>query len=202
GKVIRTLELPPAKQLAEPITVNLSDVVVPGANTIELMRGPGAPRASAQLVSTFYVPWMHSDAGIASTQAPGDSDRLQLGVSFDKTKAAVDEEIRCTVETQRIGFRGYGMMLAEIGLPPGADVDRASLEKAATDSGWTLNHYDVLPDRVVVYVWPNYRGRKTQFTFSFRARFGMHAQTASSVLYDYYNPEARAVVKPVTFQVQ
>src|SRR5262249_20680951 len=41
GKVIRALELPPAKQLAEPITVNLSDVVVAGANTIELMRGPG-----------------------------------------------------------------------------------------------------------------------------------------------------------------
>lgn len=202
GKVVRTVELPPAKQLAEPITVNLSDVVVAGANTIELMRGPGAPRASAQLVSTFYVPWVHSEAGVASQQVAGDSDRLELGVRFDKTKAAVGEEIRCTVEAQRIGFRGYGMMLAEIGLPPGADVNRASLEKAVTDSGWTLNHYDVLPDRVVAYVWPSYKGRKTQFTFSFRARFGMHAQTAPSVLYDYYNPEARAVVKPVTFQVQ
>ena len=40
------------------------------------------------------------------------------------------QEINCTVEAERIAFRGYGMLLAEIGLPPGADVDRASLEKA------------------------------------------------------------------------
>jgi hypothetical protein len=35
---------------------------------------------------------------------------------------------------------GYGVTLAEIGLPPGADVDRESLERAAQESGWTLNH--------------------------------------------------------------
>jgi hypothetical protein len=34
------------------------------------------------------------------------------------------------------------------------------------------------------------------------SRFGLNAKSASSVLYDYYNPEARAVLPPATFQVK
>jgi hypothetical protein len=89
------------------------------------------------------------------------------------------------------------MLLGEIGLPPGADVDRASLESAMKTSGWELNQYDVLPDRVVVYLWPRAGG--TSFSFKFKLRYGLRAQSAPSALYDYYNPEARVVVAPTRF---
>jgi uncharacterized protein YfaS (alpha-2-macroglobulin family) len=92
------------------------------------------------------------------------------------------------------------MMLAEIGLPPGAEVDRASLEKAMTASDWDINQYDVQPDRVVLYLWPRAGGVKFSFTFKFR--YGLRALTAPSVLYDYYNPLARAEVEPTQFVVQ
>jgi uncharacterized protein YfaS (alpha-2-macroglobulin family) len=92
------------------------------------------------------------------------------------------------------------MMLAEIGLPPGAEVDRSSLETAITKSSWTLSRYDILPDRVVVYLWPAAGG--VQFDFTFRPRFGLNAKTAASVVYDYYNPESRAVVAPAHFKVR
>ena len=91
-------------------------------------------------------------------------------------------------------------MLAEIGIPPGADVDRSSLEAAMQGSGWVVNQYDVLPDRIVVYLWPEAGGAK--FDFKFRPRFGLNAKSSASVLYDYYNPEARAVVPPATFRVK
>ena len=109
------------------------------------------------------------------------------------------EEVTCRVEAERVAFRGYGMLLAEVGLPPGADVDRASLERAMKESGWDLNGYDVLPDRLIVYLWPRAGG--TNFTFNFRPRYGLNAQTAPSVLYDYYNPEARTVLAPTRFNV-
>ena len=67
------------------------------------------------------------------------------------------------------------------------------------ESGWDLNGYDVLPDRLIVYLWPHAGG--TNFTFTFRPRYGLNAQTASSVLYDYYNPEARTVLAPTRFNV-
>jgi A-macroglobulin receptor binding domain len=85
-------------------------------------------------------------------------------------------------------------------LPPGADVDRASLERARKESNWGINQYDVLPDRVIFYLWPRTGGVK--FDFKFRPRYGIKAKTAPSVLYDYYNPEARAVIAPVKFNIK
>lgn len=106
----------------------------------------------------------------------------------------------CHVEAERIGFSGYGMLLAEIGLPPGADVDRASLDSAMKGSDWSISQYDILPDRVILYLWPRAGG--TKFDFKFRPRFGLRAQTAAPVVYDYYNPEARAIVTPTRFVVK
>jgi len=91
------------------------------------------------------------------------------------------------------------MLLGEIGLPPGSDVDRESLE-GAVKNDYSIDHYDVLPDRVIVYLWPRAGG--SEFSFRFRPRFAMKAETAPSLLYDYYNPEARSMVTPVKFRVE
>ena len=87
-------------------------------------------------------------------------------------------------------------MLAEAGLPLGAEVDRGSLDSAVSASGWDLQSYEVRPDRVVFYMWP--RGGTT-FSFTFKPRFAMTAQSSESVLNDYYNPVARASVPPTRF---
>jgi hypothetical protein len=52
----------------------------------------------------------------------------------------------------------------------------------------------------VVYLWPRAGG--TKFEFAFRPRFGLDAKTPASILYDYYNPDARVTLVPVKFQVQ
>ena len=44
-------------------------------------------------------------------------------------------------------------------------------------SGLGINQYDVLPDRVVVYLWPYAGGAK--FDFKFRPRFGLNAKSAA-----------------------
>lgn len=67
------------------------------------------------------------------------ANALRLVAKFDKTEGKINEEITCHVEAERIGFRGYGMMLAEIGVPPGAEVDHSSLESARKSSGWTID---------------------------------------------------------------
>jgi hypothetical protein len=63
-----------------------------------------------------------------------------------------------------------------------------------------VSQYDVLPDRLIVYLWPQAGG--TNFVFKFRPRFGLTAQSAPSLLYDYYNPEARVVIAPTKFVVR
>ncbi|HKQ99394.1 MAG TPA: MG2 domain-containing protein [Pyrinomonadaceae bacterium] len=185
----------PGGRLNNPVTVDISRFVSTGNNRIIIRRGSIPLLASAQVVSTFYVPW-----SVAQTAHGAEPQRnlLRLAVGFSKKEAAINEEITCRVE---VGGRNYGgMLLGEIGLPPGADVDRASLESAIKNSEWSLSRYDVLPDRVVVYLWPRPSG--TKFEFKFRPRFGLAAQSAPSLLYDYYNPEARAILAPTKFTVR
>jgi CD109 antigen len=86
------------------------------------------------------------------------------------------------------------MMLAEVGLPPGAEVDRSSLDSAVADSSWDLQSYEVQPDRVVFYLWPRADG--TTFSFNLKAWFPMKAQSSESILHDYYNPQTRASLPP------
>jgi hypothetical protein len=45
------------------------------------------------------------------------------------------------------------------------------------------------------------RGRN-HFSFSFTTRFAFDAETTPCVLYDYYNPDARAAVMPAHFVVR
>ncbi|HXM36771.1 MAG TPA: hypothetical protein VN920_16360, partial [Pyrinomonadaceae bacterium] len=199
-QAVQAVPMPPPNQFGNPIIVDISRFLRAARNRIEVRRAPNSLPASVQAVVTYYVPWSASSATKDASARVGESSGLRLIAKFDRTAGKVGEEISCHVEVERVGFRGYGMMLAEIGLPPGADVDRASLETAMKSSGWAMSQYDILPDRVVVYLWPPAGGVK--FDFKFRPRFGLKAQTASSLIYDYYNPEARAVVAPTKFIVK
>lgn len=193
GRQVDSVTLPDVNQLTNPLVIDVAKYLSPGANRVEVRRAANAPQATAQLVESHYENW-------SANPAREQSKALRLAVRFDKTQAKVNDEIVCKVEAERVGFRGYGMMIAEIGLPPGAEVDRASLELARTASNWAINQFDVLPDRVIFYLWSAAGG--SQFEFKFRPRFAIEAKTASSMLYDYYNPEAKRVIAPAKFAVQ
>ena len=199
GKRVSSVMMPPSNQLVNPLVVNLSQFLSSGKNQIEIKRPSNTALASAQAVAAYYVPWSSSLATPAENFKAGAKRALRLAVTFDKTTAKIGEEIFCYVEAERVGSSGYGMLLAEIGLPPGVDVDRASLENAAQAAGYAINHYEVLPDRVVLYLWPQAGG--TKFNFKFKSRYGIKAVNTASILYDYYNPEARAVIVPEKFIV-
>ena len=188
GNRVQTLQI--NDRLNNPVTVDISQFLQVGKNRIEIKRPQGLPPATVQAVANYYVPW--------SASRPDSKSGLRLQVKFDKTEAGINDEITCRVEAARVDFRGYGMLLAEIGIPPGAEVDRSSLQAAMKD--WTVNQYDVLPDRVVLYLWPRAGG--VSFNFKFRPRFGLKAKTAASILYDYYNPEAMVVAPPSVFTVR
>ncbi len=189
-RLVRTVPLPGPMAIAPPIRIDLSREFRPGPNAVSLRRTYAGPPAQAQLVSTYYLPWPRKPE---AQEGP-----LRLRVAFNKTAVAQNDVVTCHVEAERVGFRGYGMLLGDIGLPPGADVDRQSLERAMTE--YALDRYDILPDRVIVYLWPRAGG--TKFSFNFRPRFAMRAKTAPSSLYDYYNPDARTAVPPIGFSVR
>jgi hypothetical protein len=197
GKPARSISLPPPGQDFNPIFEDLSAFLTPGKNRIELRRASALSPSSAQLLTIYYVPWKPASDDLPA-RLQGISRSLELRVRYTRLESQEGEDIECAVEVRRIGHRGYGMLLAEVGLPPGAEVQRESLEKVLA-AGRDVWQYDILPDRVVFYVWPRAEG--TIFSFTFRPRMGLNALTAPSLLYDYYNPEARAVVVPARFIV-
>ena len=197
GRPVQTLDLPEGID-AGPIIHDLGNAVGPGANAIEIRQtGSVAQFASVQIASSYYVPWTVSDAS-RTAFVTGDSRGLRMTVTYDRTSLDVGDEAHAVVHVERVGHRGYGMLLADVGLPPGADVDRASLDRAVR-SGWDVGRYEVQPDRVVFYVWPRAGG--TTFTFAFKPRLALAAKTAASSLYDYYNPDEQVAVTPQLFTV-
>ncbi len=190
GTVIQNVAIPSDK--IDPAIVDLTGKLGTGANRVEVRRQDG-PALMSQVVMSHYIDWRDSDT---ANRTVNRSRALRLDYKCDKTSVAIMEEVTCSVEAERIGSQGYGMLLAEIGTPPGADVSRESLEKAV-ESDWSISRYDVLPDRIVVYMWSKAGG--TKFNFKFKPRYGINAQTPSSIVYDYYNPEARALVSPLRF---
>ena len=197
GTKLTSVHLPGPGEVTGPRVIKLSKGLLQGSNNVEIQRSADAGAMQANVIATYYVRWGQSQATENENLKTGETRGLRLKVNFDRRQAKVGEALICRVEAERIGFRGYGMMIAEIGLPPGAEVDRESLEKAR-DSG--VDGYEVQPDRVVFYLWPRAGG--ATFEFTFRPCFAMNALSAPSTLYDYYNPDANAAEVPVEFTVQ
>jgi hypothetical protein len=192
GRTIQTVTLPSDPHATDPISLDVSRILAPGDHQITLVPSAGAAGVLARLTATHWLPWDRA----AIRQSP----ELRLAVQFDRLKVPVGAPVQCRVKAERVGFRGYGMMLAEIGLPPGAEVDRASLEAVLTEAKAGVDHYELLPDRVILYLWPQAGG--AEFSFLLSARAAMTAKSGPSVLYDYYNPEALAEVIPSTWVVK
>jgi hypothetical protein len=193
GRALKTLSLPDPREATGPVTVALGNGLEKGENKIEIATAANVGAMNATVFASYYVPWEKSSATREENLLSGENRALRWKVQYDRLEAKAGETIHCKVEAERIGFKGYGMMLGEVGLPPGAEVDRASLDAGGAGS------YEVQPDRVVFYIWPSAGG--SSFGFDFRLRYRMEASSAASKLYDYYNPEAAAAVAPVKFSV-
>ena len=187
GRLARTISMPDDPHSADPLLVDLSAFLTAGENRVELTTSDGASVTLMRFVEAYWLPWTQRQVR--------NSSELRLSVQFDRLEGTAGQPVHCSVKAERVGFKGYGMMLAEIGLPPAAEVDRASLESVVGNFALGVDRYDVLPDRVVFYLWPKAGG--AEFNFLLRVRNAMAAKSAPSLLYDYYNPEALSEVLPV-----
>jgi hypothetical protein len=181
---------------AAPRTVDLTAMLKPGVNTLVFSAAGDASLASAEATASFYVPWQ-GDVTTSKTQTGSDAG-LDFGYSCEAEDAHVGKAMECMVEARRFGSQSYGMVLAEVGLPPGAEVDRSSLARLL-DAG-TISRYELQPDRIVFYLWsPQAAG--SHFTFRFTPRYAIHAKAAPAILSDYYNPDLNVVLAPQVFSV-
>lgn len=179
---------PASLQSDAPAILDISGLVKAGENRIKI-KGDGKFSAGCfQAVVDYYVPWAN---------VPVEKGIPPMKVSFDRTDANVGDRIVCSVELGNMS--GYGMMIGEIGLPPGADIDRAELDKAMK-SNKGISRYDVLPDRLVLYLESDIV--EYRVSFSFCPRYALRAYSAPSMRYFYYNPDYQVVLPPQKFNIR
>ncbi len=180
--------LPAGRAVRAPLVVDVSRLMRAGDNEVTLA-GFGPRALQVQLTAVWYEAWVQKRP----------AKDFDMRVRFNALAAAVNQAVACDVTISRPAFRGYGMMIAEVGLPPGAEVDRGVLEELIEDGKNGVDSYEVAPDHVTFYVWP--RASDVKFSFLFRPRYAMKARAAQSVVYDYYNPDERVVLAPERFAV-
>jgi len=182
--------------LEAPRSLDLTTMLKPGHNELVFVSASNASLASTEATASFYIPWQ-GEASQSKTQTGTDSG-LDFGYSCATTDAQVGKPIDCTVSARRFGAQSYGMLLAEVGVPPGAEVDRSSLAKLLDN--WIISRYELQPDRIVFYLWsPLAAG--SRFAFRFTPRYAINAKAAPATLSDYYNPDLRVVLAPQAFSV-
>jgi len=181
-----------------PRSLDLSAWLKPGHNELIFTGAAETTLASAEASASYYTPWVETATPAQAKTQTGKDYGLDFGYSCAAGNAKVGQPIECTVDTRRFGSSGYGMLLAEVGLPPGADVDRASLAKLLDD--WTVSRYELQPDRIVFYLW-SWKAEGSRFSFRFTPRYAIRAKAAPATLFDYYNPDLKVTLAPQLFTV-
>ena len=152
----------------------------------------GEAAALYQLVGRYYLPW-------EGVEQPA-GEPLSIEVLYDRTRLEVDDIVNAAVTVSNNTSEAMGMVVVNLGVPPGFDVVSADLSRYV-DQG-TFARFDVTGRQVIVYLQNLDAAEEVKFVYGMRARFPIRAQTPESRVYVYYEPDQQAVAEPVEIEVE
>jgi hypothetical protein len=154
-------------------------------NTIRLEKD-GALQPFYQLTTRAFVPW-------STVKAPAKPE-VQIAVTYDHKKLRQNEEVTAQVTIRSRSKRDLPMLLVDVGLAPGFEVQPESLELLKRQK--RIEKWEVTPRQLILYLRGLKGGAAMQLPVRLRARFPVRAQTPPSQVYEYYNPANRALSRP------
>ncbi|MBN1771344.1 MAG: hypothetical protein JXB32_08795 [Deltaproteobacteria bacterium] len=171
--------------------IDLKELVVEGgANVVELvMTGSGS--LMYQTVGTYWMPW----DGVP-TEATGP---LSIAVAYDRAHLAVDDRVTATVTLTNNTTGDLMMVIADLGVPPGFDLDTEDLD--ALVAAGTFRRYEPTGRQVILYFDQLVPGPPVVLSYDLIARNPMRGEAPASTAYLYYDPAVRNVARPVQLEV-
>ena len=166
--------------------VDLGSTLAEGEHEVSLAY-EGTGNLMWQIAGKHYLPW--------SMVAPEPAGPLAIDVAYDKTELASDDIINVQVTVTNSDPNESGMMMAELGLPPGFDLDTSALD-AILGQG-KVARYEKTALRLVVYLEPIRPEAPVTFGYVLRATAPLEATAPESEAYLYYNREVRTGSAPV-----
>jgi len=170
---------------------DLREAVRKGVNTIELGKS-GTGIFTYQVTGKYFIPWKGERESVDKP--------LTISVAYDRTTLSTNDQIKVEAAIERSGASSRGMVIAELGVPPGFTVMTEDLERLR-ESG-VIERYELTSTQIIFYLLGMERGSRVSLPYRIKARFPIRAKSPSSTVYEYYNPENRAESPPLQITVR
>ena len=166
-------------------------VVLPASrgNNSYAVSAPDAEGLYYEFTTSYHVPWN-------GTTGPVAGSGVGLNVSWDRTNLTVDDTATVRTEVSP-GDGTIGMAIVDLPVPPGFEVETASLERLRERG--SISRYETPGRQVVLYLEDVSEPRSLEVVY--RATQPVEASTGGAEAYDYYNPDDRASTSPEVITV-
>ncbi len=171
--------------------VELSDQAIEGDNAVEL-EYEGIGNLMYQINGTYYLPWDEVE--------PDKTGPLDIQVEYDKTQLSVDDTIHVTVTVSNSDPDSKSMIMAELGLPPGFDLDTTELQQLQQQG--VVSKIEKTAMQLLVYIDNVSPEAPLVFGYDLTAQYPLEASAPKSETYFYYNKTLRSEAGPVTVFVE
>jgi uncharacterized protein YfaS (alpha-2-macroglobulin family) len=170
--------------------VDAKQLLRTGDNDVRItLKGKGS--ALYQIVAKYYLPW--------EFVRPPAAELLSIDINYDRTRLATDDLLTASVRVVNNDPRECNMVVIDLGLPPGFEVQAEDLQKLVDDK--TFQKYTLAARQIIIYLDKLASKKPLEFSYRLRAKFPVRAATPASQVYRYYNPEIKATAKPVELTV-
>lgn len=170
--------------------LDLAEYTRTGTNSLKL-NVTGNPNVMYQVVTRHYKPWPKN----TTTQKPV----IDLDVTYDRTTLSKHDTIIAAAKLKYNGTSATYMVIIDLGIPPGFDVDRGDFAELLGEN--VIKRYSVTSSQVTLYLGDVKPGDELQFSYHLKAKYPLKAKTPKSSAYEYYSPDVRAESKPQLIEV-
>ncbi len=170
--------------------LDLGEGLGAGEHEVEL-EYEGRGNLSWQVRGTHYIP--HTDL------PPEPASPLSIEVAYDRTQVATDDVVAVNVRVANDDAERTGMMMAELGIPPGFALDLSALEARLGDGA--ISNLETTALKLVVYLEPITPEAPVTFTYHLRALYPLEATAPESTTWFYYDQATQAKAPAVMLSV-
>jgi CD109 antigen len=144
-----------------------------------------------QVVTDYYAPWSGTTANMG---AQPQAETMRIDVRYDRTELAVNDTVNVTAEVELLGGADTGMLLVDLGIPPGFSPITGDLDVLV--AAGRIDRYELTARQIILYLTDVSGGEVVTVNYRLFARFPIRAQTPSSQAYDYYTPSDQGTSTP------
>lgn len=146
-----------------------------------------------QVVARHHMPW-HL---VQTTEEEGP---IHVAVKYDRTQLKTGDTLKATATLRYTGAATTYMVIVDLGLPPGFEVDATAFESMVEKGA--IAKYAATSRNVLLYFGGMEKDKEVTFSYDLRAKYPIKAKTPKTTAYEYYTPENRDVAKPVEIEVR